>query len=77
MTLTGTQMQSLAAALHAAYPDVERLDLDSAGLRGLLAALPTLPVPANDISRGEIAVLKWLWMRHADTGPGPDHGGGD
>ena len=74
MTLTGTQMHHLAAALHAAYPDVERLDINNALLRQMLAQLSVLPVPANDLSPGEIAVVKWLWMRAADADPHPDGG---
>jgi hypothetical protein len=66
-TLTGTQMNALAAALAAAHPDVERMTLDHDTMARIVAALPG--APARALSRGELSVIKWMWMRHAD-GPG-------
>ncbi len=76
MTLTGTQMNHLAAALHAAYPDVERYAIDSKTVRTMVSQLRDPLVAANDLTPGELAVVKWLWMRQADVGPALPEGDG-
>lgn len=70
MTLTWPHLNDLAAALAAAYPDVDRLELDSAALRQLIATEINAQLAAA-LGDDELSTVKWLWMSHADEDAPP------
>lgn len=57
----------MAAALAVACPDVDRLALDAAGLRALIASV-VRDVNAAALSDDDLQAIKWTWMRYADEG---------
>lgn len=70
MTLTWPHINALAAALNAAYPDVDRLSLSPATLAALISDLGGADVPA--LSDDDANAVKWQWMKLADQSPDED-----
>lgn len=68
MTLTWPHLNDLAAALAAAHPDVDRLELDHESLRRMVAADVDVALAAR-LGADELSTIKWLWMSHADDAP--------
>lgn len=64
MTLTWAQIDTLAAALNAAHPDVDRLSLTSEHMVGLINGLNTGAVIS--LSDEEANAIKWQWMKRAE-----------
>jgi FeS assembly protein IscX len=74
MLLSWSDTAGIAAALHKAYPETDRLSLDSAALGQMIRSLegfhdnPDPPAPAH------LNAVLWNWMRFA--GDDDDRGGG-
>lgn len=68
MTLTWPHINDLAAALAAAYPDVDRLSLTPEDLMAHLRPLLGTATPVLTVD--EANAIRWQWMRLDDTPPG-------
>jgi FeS assembly protein IscX len=66
MQLSWSDQDRLAEALWAAYPEQDRLALDSEALRRLIVALPAFNDTPEPPGKPWLDKILWTWMRIAD-----------